>query len=78
MITLTVEICERYLGEDDSNGVVGDPSQLDDPELFVVVVPSVELHIMFTLVVDIFLENLPSVERGGSGVSPGQPGASGL
>ena len=74
MITLTVEICERYLGEDHSNGVVGDSSQFDDPEMFVVVVPGVELHIVFTLSVDIFLEDLPPVQRGGPGLFPPQPG----
>ena len=75
MITLTVEICKRYLGEDDSNGVAGDSPQLDDPEVFVGVVPraSVELDIVFTLSVDIFLENFPPVQRGGPGVFPHQP-----
>ena len=73
MITLTVEICKRYLGEDHSNGVAGDSSQFDDPEVFVVVVASVELHIVFTLSVDIFLENFPPVQRGGPGVFPHQP-----
>ena len=74
MITLTVEICKRYLGEDDSKSVAGDSSEFDDPEVFVVVVPSVELHIVFTLSVDIFLEYFPPVQRGGSGVFPHQPG----
>ena len=74
MITLTVEICQRYLGEDDPNGVGGDSPQFDDPEVFVVVVPSVELHVVFTLIVGIFLEYFPPVQRGGPGVFPHQSG----
>ena len=59
MITFTVEVCERYFGQDHSDVPGGDPPQLHHPEVLGVGVPGVELHVVLTLVVTVLVEDRP-------------------
>ena len=63
---------ERDSGEDDSDGPRVDSPQFDHPEVVGVRVPGVELHVVFTLIVDVLLEHFPPVQGRGSGVFPAQ------
>ena len=75
-IPRTLEVDQRNPGQAHSDGLVGDPDQVDQPEVPSVCrggVPGIKLEVV-VVVVDVFLQYFPPVQRGcsgGSGESPG-------